>query len=161
MKTQSSLAASALFLAFATIQVSAQTAALPAAEPVMLSEATVGESQALVGAINKFRTDFGQPPLIVDPALSARATLAFPAVVNAPGQVDVTALRKEFGAADVGVLRGVVTHRRVSSGAEFPKYWAEDPEWNNLMLGSFTHMGAATAKRSDGKLVAFVYLIRK
>lgn len=59
------------------------------------------------------------------------------------------------------MLRGVVTHRGGKSGAQFPKYWAEDPQWKAVMAGDFTEMGAATVKRSDGKLVAFVYLIKK
>ncbi len=139
----------------------AQEAAVPAAEPVILADLTVGETNSLIGAINQFRTDLKLAPLAVDPALSERAAAAFPAVANAPGEVDVTALRKDFAATNVAVLRGVVTHRRESSGAEFPKYWAKDPQWNAVMIGDFTHIGASTAKRSDGKLVAFVYLIRK
>ena len=160
MKTQTSIL-TALLYGFASIQSHAQEAAVPAAEPVMTAVSTMGETNALIGAINKYRTDKGMVPLIVDPALSVRALAAFPEVVNAPGVVDVTALRKDFDAVNVGVLRGIVTHRRVSSGAEFPKYWAKDPQWNAVMGGDFTHMGVATVKRSDGKLVAFVYLIKR
>ncbi len=139
----------------------AQEAALPAAQPVFLSASTLGETNALFGAINKFRTDQGLAALAVDDALFSRAAEAFSGLVNAPGEVDVTQLRKDFAATNVAVLRGVVTHRNASSGAEFPKYWAKDARWNAAMSGDFTHMGAHTAKRSDGKLVAFVYLIRK
>lgn len=150
-----------MLFGIATIQITAQQPAVPLAEPVILADLTVGETNALIGAINKFRTDLNLAPLAVDSVLSARAAAAFPAVANAPGEVDVTALRKEFAASKVAVLRGVVTHRKESSGAEFPKYWAKDPQWNAVMVGDFTHIGASTAKRSDGKLVAFVYLIRK
>jgi hypothetical protein len=160
MKTSSILLAS-LLLGFSTFPLHAQEAAVPAAEPVILADLTVGETNALVGAINKFRTDLNLAPLAVDSVLSERAAAAFPAVANAPGEVDVTALRKEFAASNVAVLRGVVTHRKEASGAEFPKYWAKDPQWNAVMAGDFTHIGASTAKRSDGKLVAFAYLIRK
>ena len=139
----------------------AQDAAMPVAEPVMLDVSTVGETNALMAAINKHRKDQGMFPLVVNPALSARAALAFPVAMNAAGEVDVTSLRKDFVATNVGILRGIVTHRRVSSGAEFPKYWAKDPQWNAVMGGDFTDMGAATMKRSDGKLVAFVYLIKR
>lgn len=160
MKTHISIL-SALFFGFASIQSNAQEAAIRAAEPVMLAVSTVGETNALLGAINKHRTDLGMFALAVDPALSARAAVAFPDVVNVPGAVDVTAIRRDFDATNVGILRGVVTHRRESSGAEFPKYWAKDAQWNALMGGDFTHMGGATVKRSDGKLVAFVYLIKR
>lgn len=159
MKT-SSVILSALLLGFVPLSM-AQEAAVPAAEPVLLSASTVGETNALVGAINQFRADLGLGPLAVDAALSLRAVEAFAGLVNASGEVDVTQLRKDFAATNVAVLRGVVTHRKESSGAEFPKYWAKDARWNAVMSGDFTHMGAHTAKRSDGKLVAFVYLIRK
>lgn len=139
----------------------AQESAVPAAEPVFLAEFTTGETNALVGAINKFRVDLGLAALAVDPALTERAAAAFPALASGPGEVDVTALRKDFSATKVSILRGVVTHRGEKSGAEFPKYWAKEPQWNVVMTGDFTHIGAATAKRSDGKLVAFVYLIRR
>ncbi len=158
MKSTTSLLAALLFTC-ASIQSKAQE--VLAAEPVALAVPTVGETNALIGAINKYRADLGIPALVVDPALSARAALAFPAVLDAPGEVDVTAIRNDFGAKNVGVLRGVVTHRRESSGAEFPKYWAKEPQWNALMLSDFNSIGAATAKRSDGKLVAFVYLIQR
>ncbi len=160
MKTSSTILA-VLFLGLSAISSHAQEPAALAAEPVMLVVPTVGETNALIGAINKARTDLGLAPLAVDMILSERAASDFPEVVNAPGAVDVTALRKEFGANEVGVLRGIVTHRGVKSGAEFPKYWAKDPQWNSIMLADFTHIGATTVKRSDGKLVAFVYLIRK
>lgn len=160
MKTPTGILAALLFCASA-LHSHAQDSAVLVAEPVMLDVATAGETDALVSAINKYRTDLGMFPLAVNPALSARAALAFPEVVNAAGEVDVTALRKDFAATNVGILRGVVTHRRVSSGAEFPKYWAKDPQWNALMGGNFTDMGAATVRRSDGKLVAFVYLIKR
>lgn len=160
MKTSSKILAACL-LSFSAIQSQAQERAVLAAEPVMLIEATVGETNALIAAINKTRTDMGIAPLAVDMELSKWAANAFPEVVNAPGAVDVTALRKNFGAKEVGVLRGVVTHRGVKSGAEFPKYWAKDAQWNSIMIAGFTHIGAATAKRSDGKLVAFVYLVKR
>ena len=159
MKPHTTLLA-ALLLCCASIQSHAQDAMIPAAEPVALAVPTIGETNALIGAINKYRTDLGMPALAVNPALSARAAMAFPEVINAAGVVDVTALRKDFNATDVGVLRGIVTHRRESSGAEFPKYWSKDPQWNAVMAGNFTEIGAATVKRSDGKLVAFVYLIK-
>jgi len=158
MKPHKSLLAALLF-SCASIQSQAQEVLV--AEPVALEVSTVGETNALIGAINKHRTDLGMPALIVDPALSARAALAFPAVINVPGEVDVTAIRNDFGATNVGVLRGIVTHRRESSGAEFPNYWAKEPQWNAVMAGDFTNIGAATVKRSDGKLVAFVYLIKR
>jgi hypothetical protein len=139
----------------------AQEAAVPVAAPVFLNASTLGETNALFGAINKYRTDQGLAALAADDALFSRAAEAFSGLVNAPGEVDVTQLRKDFAATNVAVLRGVVTHRNASSGAEFPKYWAKDARWNAAMSGDFTHMGAHTAKRSDGKLVAFVYLIRK
>lgn len=139
----------------------AQDKAVPVAEPVALNASTVDETNALVGAINGFRTKNGLAPLAVDADLSQRAANAFPDFVNAAGVVDVTAIRRDFAATDAAVLRGVVTHRGAKSGAEFPKYWAKDERWNAVMTGGFTHMGAATVKRSDGKLVAFVYLIRK
>lgn len=160
MKTRN-LVLAALVLAIAPTVSHAQEAAIPAAEPVMLNESTVGETSALLAAVNKHRTDSGMQPLRVDPALSERAAIAFPEVVNAAGEVDVTALRRDFAATNVGILRGIVTHRRVSSGAEFPKYWAKDAQWNAMMGGDFTDMGGATVKRSDGKLVAFVYLIKR
>lgn len=160
MKT-SSLFLSALFLCVFPMPSTAQEAAVPAADPVFLNGSTAGETNALFGAINKFRSDQGLAPLAADEMLFQRAIEAFSGLVNAPGEVDVTQLRKDFGATDVAVLRGVVTHRKASSGAEFPKYWAKDARWNAAMSGDFTHMGAHTAKRSDGKLVAFVYLIRK
>jgi hypothetical protein len=159
MKISINLAAA--LLCFGALQANAQEAVIPHAEPVILADLTVGETNALIGAINKFRTDMGLAPLAVDPALSARAAAAFPGLANAPGEVDVTFLRRDFGATNVGVLRGTVTHRGVKSGAEFPKYWAKDTQWNALLIGDFTHIGASTAKRSDGKLVAFAYLIRK
>ncbi len=160
MKTQTSILAALLF-GVVSVSSHAQEVVVPAAEPVMVEVSTVGETNALIGAINRHRADLGVAALAVEPVLSAKAAAAFPGVVNTPGVVDVTALRKDFDAVDVGVLRGIVTHRRESSGAEFPKYWAKDPQWNAVMSGDFTHMGAATAKRSDGKLVAFVYLIRR
>jgi len=160
MKISSKILAALLF-SFTAIHSHAQEPAALVAEPVMLMEPTVGETNALIGAINKARTDLGVAPVAVDMELSKWAANGFPEVVNAPGAVDVTALRKEFGANEVGVLRGIVTHRGVKSGAEFPKYWAKDPQWNAIMIADFTHIGAATVKRSDGKLVAFVYLIRK
>ena len=116
---------------------------------------------ALIGAINGFRAKLGLAALAVDADLSQRAANAFPDFANAAGVVDVTAIRRDFAATDAAVLRGVVTHRGAKSGAEFPKYWAKDERWNAVMIGDFTHMGAATVKRSDGKLVAFVYLIRR
>ena len=151
----------ALIFCLGAIHSQAQEPSAPAAEVVMLAVPTVGETNALIGAINKARTDLGVTPLAVDLLLSERAANAFPEVIKVPGAVDVTALRKEFGANEVGVLRGIVTHRGVKSGAEFTKYWAKDPQWNAIMIADFTHIGAATVKRSDGKLVAFVYLIRK
>jgi uncharacterized protein YkwD len=152
---------SAMFCAFANTASHGQEASVPAAEPVFLADFTTGETNALVGAINKFRTDLGLAPLAVDADLSARADAAFPDLASTPGVVDVTALRKDFEATKVAVLRGVVTHRGEKSGAEFPKYWAKDPQWNVVMTGDFTHIGASTAKRGDGKLVACVYLIRR
>lgn len=160
MKTLPVHLASAL-LCLSAFQTNAQDSAVPTAEPVFLADATVAETNALIGAINKFRTDLGLAPLAVDPSLSARAAAAFPALAGVPGEVDVTALRKDFGATNIGVLRGVVTHRGAKSGGEFPKYWAKDPRWNALLIGDFTHIGASTAKRSDEKLVAFAYLIRR
>ncbi len=164
MKTHASIV-SVLLAGLSVLQSNAQgtvvEVAVPTADPVMVDVATVGETNALVGAINKHRTDLGIPPLVVDAALSAAAASAFPEVLNAAGEVNVTALKKDFDALDVGVLRGVLTHRREESGAEFPTYWAKDPQWNAVMNGGFTHMGAATVKRSDGKLVAFVYLIKR
>ena len=115
MKASSIRLASVLFC-FGVFQANAQEIVVPAAEPVILADLTVGETNALIGAINKFRTDLGLAPLAVDPALSARAAAAFPALANAPGAVDVTALRKDFRASNVGVLRGVVTHRGVNGG---------------------------------------------
>lgn len=160
MKT-SPLLLSILSLSLLPMPSMAQEAAVPVAEPVFLSASTLGETNALFVAINRFRTDQGLAPLAADEALFSRAAEAFSGLINAPGEVDVTQLRKDFAATHVAVLRGVVTHRKASSGAEFPKYWAKDARWNAAMSGDFTHMGAHTAKRSDGKLVAFVYLIRK
>ena len=160
MKTYK-LLLTAIICTFASTASHAQQAVILAAEPVILADATVGETNALIAAINKLRTDLGLAPLAVDMVLSARAGAAFSGLVNAPGMVDVTNLRKDFGASEVGVLRGVVTDRGAKSGGEFPKYWAKDQQWNSVMIADFTSMGAATAKRSDGKLVAFVYLIRK
>lgn len=159
MKNIPALLASVL-LGFGATLSQAQEVAVPAA-PVFLSASTTAETNALFAAINKFRVDGGLAPLAADEALFQRAIEAFSGLVNAPGEVDVTAVRKEFAATDVAVLRGVVTHRNASSGAEFPKYWAKDARWNAVMSGNYTHIGAHTAKRSDGKLVAFVYLIRK
>jgi hypothetical protein len=160
MKTSPILLASFL-LGLSTLSSRAQEAAVPVADPVILADATLGETNALFKAINKVRTDLGLAPLVADTALFERADAAFPVLANTPGEVDVTALRKEFGASKVGILRGVVTHRGAKSGGEFPVYWAKDPQWNAVMTGDFTHIGASTAKRSDGKLIAFVYLIRK
>lgn len=160
MKT-SPLLLSILSLSLLPMPSMAQEAAVPVAAPVFLRASTLGETNALFGAINKFRTDQGLPALAADDALFLRAAEAFAGLVNAPGEVDVTQLRKDFAATQVAVLRGVVTHRKAASGAEFPKYWAKDARWNAVMSGDFTHIGAHTAKRSDGKLVAFVYLIRK
>lgn len=157
---KSAIHLAAALLCFGLVQTNAQEAALPA-EPVILADLTIGETNALIGAINRFRTDMNLAPLAVDPVLSERAAAAFPALANAQGAVDVTALRKEFGATGVGILRGIVTHRGIKSGAVFPEYWAKDPQWNAVLIGDFTHIGASTAKRSDGKLVAFAYLIRK
>lgn len=150
-----------LFLGFSVNLSSAQEVAVPAAEPVMVNVSTIGETAALVVAINKHRTDLELPPLAVNAALSAQAALAFPAALNAAGEVDVTALRKNFDATNVGILRGIVTHRKEASGGEIPKYWAKDPQWSAVMSGDYSEMGAATVKRSDGKLVAFVYLIKR
>jgi uncharacterized protein YkwD len=155
---------SASLIAFSALTSHAQDPAAPAvpvAEPVVLPVSTIDETNTLIVAINKARSEQNLPPLAVDATLSLRAASAFPNLVNTPGAIDVTALRKEFNALDVGILRGTVTHRGAKSGAEFPKYWAQDPQWNAVLTGNFTHMGAATAKRSDGKLVAFLYLIRK
>ncbi len=160
MKTSVKMLAALLF-SVGAIQSNAQVAAVPAAEPVILADATVGETNALIAAINKTRTDMGLAALVVDPALTARADAAFPGLASAPGEVDVTALRSNFRTKNVGILRGVVTHRGVKSGGEFPKYWAQDARWNAVMIGDFNRIGAATAKRSDGKLIAFVYLIKK
>lgn len=160
MKT-SSLALTAALLCLGAAHVHAQQTAVPAAEPVFLADPTAAETNTLIGAINRFRTDLGLAPLVVDADLSMRAAAAFPVLVRVPGEVDVTELRKDFAATKVAVLRGVVTHRGEKSGAEFPKYWAKDPQWNVVMTGDFTHIGASTAKRSDGKLVAFAYLIRR
>ncbi len=160
MKAPSILLTTVL-LGFGSFQSQAQEAAVPVAEPVFLGASTAGETNALFVAINKFRTDLGLAPLAADEALFQRAIDAFPGLVNAPAGVDVTQIRKDFGATDVAVLRGVVTHRNVSSGADFPKYWAKDARWNAVMSGNFTHIGAHTARRSDGKLVAFAYLIKR
>lgn len=160
MKT-SRLLLSIMSLSLLPMPSMAQEVAVPAAAPVFLSASTLGETNALFGAINKFRADQGLAALAADDALFLRAAEAFSGLVNAPGEVDVTQLRKDFGATNVAVLRGVVTHRNATSGAEFPKYWAKDARWNAAMSGDFTHIGAHTAKRSDGKLVAFVYLIRR
>ncbi|MEP2774632.1 MAG: CAP domain-containing protein [Luteolibacter sp.] len=160
MKTPTSIL-TALFFGVASIPSQAQEVETPAIDPVMVTASTAGETNALLGAINQHRTDLGLSALTVDNELSAKAEAAFPEVINEPGIIDVAALRKEFSAADVRALRGTVTHRRVSSGAEFPRYWAQDPRWNALISGDFTHMGAATAKRSDGKLIAYVYLVKR
>ncbi|MGJ8632998.1 MAG: hypothetical protein ACSHX7_03695 [Luteolibacter sp.] len=160
MKFQPSLLF-ALFVGITPIQSFAQEAVVPTAEPVALADVTTEETSALIAAINKLRTDSGLEALVVDTALSARAAIAFPGVLNSPAVVDVTAIRKDFKASDAAILRGVVTYRKPASGGEFPKYWAEDPQWNEVMLGDFTHIGAATVKRSDGKLVAYAYLIKK
>jgi uncharacterized protein YkwD len=152
----------AILCAFVNTSLLAQEVAVPVAEPTtFLSVSTAGETNALFVAINKFRSDRGLARLAADEALYQRAIEAFSGLVNTPAGVDVTQLRKDFAATDVAVLRGVVTHRNASSGAEFPKYWAKDARWNAVMAGNFTHIGAHTAKRSDGKLVAFVYLIRR
>lgn len=159
MKSTSKLIAALLF-SICPVQSQAQDPA-PVAEPVVVELSTAGETKALIGAINSFRSAQGLGPLAVDDALSAQAAKAFPEAVNSPKVLDVTAQKRDFQAIDVAVLRGVVTHRGEKSGAQFPKYWAEDPQWRAVMLGDFTDMGAATVKRSDGKLVAFVYLIKK
>lgn len=159
MKTSSKLLA-AFLLSLGSLQSQAQNAVV-ASEPVMVAVSTVGETNALIAAVNDFRAKNGLRLLVVDAALSARAAAAFPEVVNAPGVVDVTALRKDFRANEVAVLRGIVTHRGEKSGGEFPKYWAKDPQWAAVMAGDFTHLGAATVKRRDGKLVAFIYLIKR
>jgi Cysteine-rich secretory protein family len=156
-----SLLLSALLLPVVSMPSMAQDKAVSIAEPVLLNISTVDETNALVGAINGYRAKLGLAPLAVDADLSQRAANSFPDFANAQGVVDVTAIRRDFAATDVAVLRGVVTHRGAKSGAEFPKYWAKDERWNAVMIGDFTHMGAATVKRSDGKLVAFLYLIRK
>lgn len=160
MKTPS-LLLSALFLSVLSMPSMAQDTAVPAAEPDVLNVSTVDETNALIGALNGFRSKLGLAALAVDADLSQRAANAFPDFANAAGVVDVTAIRRDFAATDAAVLRGVVTHRGAKSGAEFPKYWAKDERWNAVMIGDFTHIGAATVKRSDGKLVAFVYLIRR
>lgn len=158
---KSSLLISALILSALSLPSMAQDTAVPAAEPVVLNVSTVDETNALIGAINGFRAKLGLAALVADSNLSQRAANAFPDFANSSGVVDVTAIRKDFAATNAAVLRGVVTHRGAKSGAEFPIHWAKDERWNAVMIGDFTHMGAATAKRSDGKLVAFVYLIRK
>jgi len=158
---KTSLFLSALILSALTLPSMAQDTAVPAAEPVVLNVSTVDETNALVGAINGFRANLGLATLAVDADLSQRAANAIPDFANAAGVVDVTAIRRDFAATNAAVLRGVVTHRGAKSGAEFPKYWAKDARWNAVMIGDFSHIGTATAKRSDGKLVAFVYLIRK
>ncbi len=160
MKTQASIIL-ALAIASASVVSQAQEVAVPAAEPVALADPTVDETKALMSAINKYRTDLGLVPLAADPMLAARAAEAFPAALNGGGVMDVTKLRNDFDASDAAILRGVVTHRGAKSGAEFPKYWAKDPQWNVVLTKDFTSMGAATVKRSDGKLVAFVYLIKR
>ena len=152
---------SALLFSCASISSYAQEVTIPAAEPVALAVSTVGETKALIGAINEYRMELGLPVLATDPELSARAAMAFPEVINVAGEVNVTAIRADFDATNVGVLRGIVTHRGEASGAEFPKYWAKEPQWNAVMAGDFTDIGAATVKRSDGKLVAFIYVIKK
>ncbi len=134
---------------------------MPAAEPVMVAVSTVGETNALIGAINSYRSAQGLRPLAVNDALSAQAAKAFPEALNSPQVWDVTGLKRDFKASNVAVLRGVVTHRGEKSAAQFPKYWAENSQWKAVMDGDFTDMGVATAKRSDGKLVAFVYLIKR
>lgn len=126
-----------------------------------MAVSTAGETRALVDAINSFRTAQGLRPLAVDAALSTEAAKAFPATANSSKTWDVTQLKHDFQAAEVAILRGVVTHRGVKSGGQFPQYWAKDPQWKTVMTGDFTDLGAATVKRSDGKLVAFVYLIKK
>jgi len=146
---------------FLSVSAMAQDKAVLIAEPLVMDVSTVDETNALIGAINGLRAKLGLSSLAVDTVLSQRAANAFPDFANASGAVDVTALRRDFAATDAAVLRGVVTHRGAKSGAEFPKYWAMDEQWNAVMIGDFTHIGAATVKRSDGKLVAFVYLIRK
>ena len=140
----------------------AQEAAAPASEPFFVGDvSTVAETSAMVGAINRFREESGLRPLAEDARLSEWAAGIFPEGVAARGELDVTVVRKSFAAKDVRILRGVVTHRGAKSGAEFSKYWAEDPRWKAVMLGDLTHIGAQTQRRSDGKLVAFVYLIKK
>lgn len=157
MKTSSFL----LLALFLSVPAMSQDRAVLTAEPVVMDVSTLDETNALIGAINGFRAKLGLSPLAVDAGLSKRAANAFPDFANASGAVDVTALRRDFAATDAAILRGVVTHRGAKSGAEFPKYWAMDEQWNAVMIGDFNHIGAATVKRSDGKLVAFVYLIRK
>ena len=153
---------SAALLGIAPLTTHAQGTAVPAAEAVFLDDvSTVAETNALITSINKYRSDLGLSPLAVNADLSEWAAGTFPKELNPPRAVDVTELRKTFGATQVGILRGVLTHRGAKSGGEFPKYWAKDAQWKALMEGDFTHIGAATMKRSDGKLVAFVYLIRK
>jgi hypothetical protein len=157
MKTSSLL----LLVLFLSVPAMAQDRAVLTAEPVVMGVSTLDETNALIGAINGFRANLGLRALAVDAALSQRAANAFPDFLNEAGVVDVTAIRRDFAATDAAILRGVVTHRGAKSGAEFPKHWAKDARWNAVMIGDFTHMGAATVKRSDGKLVAFVYLIRR
>jgi hypothetical protein len=159
MKTSPKLFAALLF-SVCPIQSQAQDSA-PIAAPVVVEVSTVGETNALISAINSFRAAQGLGALAANDALSAHAAKAFPEAANSPKILDVTELKRDFQATDVAVLRGVVTHRGEKSGAQFPKYWAEDPQWKAVMVGDFTDMGAATVKRSDGKLVAFVYLIKK
>ena len=151
----------ALALLSASVPSNAQEVAPPEAPPVMLEANTAAETLALTNAINRYREGLGLAPLGVLPALSASAAKAFPGALNQPGEVNITALTRDYDALDVGLLRGVVTYRKPESGAEFPKYWAKDARWNATMGGDFTHMGASTVRRSDGKLVAFVYLIKK
>lgn len=159
MKVSSKFIAAMLF-SVCSIQSQAQDSAATV-EPAVVDVSTVGETTALTGAINSYRSAQGLRPLAVDAALSAQAAKAFPAALNSPNVLDVTELKRVFQASEVAVLRGVVTHRGEKSGAQFPKYWAEDPQWKAVLDGDFTAMGAATVKRSDGKLVAFVYLIKK
>ncbi len=150
----------ALMFSVCSVQSQTQDPALHT-DPVAVEVSTAGETKALIGAINSFRSAQGLRPLTVNDVVSAQAAKAFPEAVNSPKVLDLTQLKRDFQAVDVSMLRGVVTHRGEKSGAQFPKYWAEDPQWKAVMLGDFTDMGAATVKRSDGKLVAFVYLIKK
>lgn len=161
MKTSSSIL-SALFLSVLSMPSMAQEAAVPAAEHSFMGDvSTVAETSALVGGINRYREESGLRSLAEDARLSKWAAGVFSEGIAARGELDVTVVRNSFAAKDVRILRGVVTHRGAKSGAEFSKHWAEDPQWKAVMLGDFTHIGAQTQRRSDGKLVAFVYLIKK